>query len=357
MRYTTMGDSTGLRVSEFALGTSNFGTKWATGADHDASRDIFEGFAEAGGTFIDTADTYQQGESEQYLSDFLAADRDHFTVASKFTYGTAGQTGFSKTGNSRKSIVRSLESTLTRLGTDYLDLYWAHSPDFVTPMEEITETLDDLVRAGKILHGGLSNFAAWQVAEAVASTRARGRNPIVGVQLEYSLAARDGERDLIPMAESMGIGAAFYSPLGGGLLTGKYRTSAEGRLTTLNSIIQREDSAQKSTVVDTLLAISSETGLPAAVIATAWLRGRNARSKTSLITIIGPRTVDQLNSYLQALEVELTDDQYERLETVSAPDLGIPHNSAAATFDAVLGGASGQFMRPSDVRSSSRRAV
>ena len=346
MRYTTMGAGSGLRVSEYALGTSNFGTKWATGADLSASKEIFDGFAEAGGTFIDTADTYQQGDSETYLADFLAADRDHFVVASKFTYGTAGQTGISKTGNSRKNIVRSLEATLTRLGTDYLDLYWAHSPDSITPIDEITDTLDDLVRAGKILHGGLSNFSAWQVAQAVASTRARGRNPIVGAQFEYSLAARDGERDLIPMAESLGIAAAFYSPLGGGLLTGKYRASAEGRLTTLNSIIQREDSAQKTAVVDTLLAISAETNTPAAVLAIAWLRARNARSRTSLITIIGPRTTAQLASYLEALDVELTDDQYLRLNEVSAPALGIPHDSAASTLNGVLGGALTDFVRP-----------
>ncbi|MFI2364028.1 aldo/keto reductase [Promicromonospora sp. NPDC019610] len=346
MRYTTLGADSGLRVSELALGTSNFGTKWATGADKQVSQQIFDGFAEAGGTFVDTADTYQQGESETYLADFLAADRDHFVVASKFTYGSSGQTGVSKTGNSRKSIIRSLEATLTRLGTDYLDLYWAHSPDLVTPIEEITSTLDDLIRAGKILHGGLSNFPAWQVAQAVAATRALGRRPIVAAQLEYSLAARDGERELIPMAEGLGIGAALYSPLGGGLLTGKYRSSTEGRLSTLKSIIQREDSAQKTAVVDALLDISAETGTPAAVLAIAWLRARNARSRTSLVTIIGPRTTDQLDSYLQALDLEPTADQYARLDKASAPVLGIPHDVARTRLNAVLGDALAQFTLP-----------
>ncbi|MCS5735124.1 aldo/keto reductase [Herbiconiux daphne] len=348
MRYTTLGTETGLRVSEFALGTSNFGTKWATGADQAASKQIFDSFAEAGGTFVDTADTYQQGDSEHYLADFLAVDRDHFVVASKFTFGTAGQTGISKTGNSRKTIVRSLEATLTRLGTDYLDLYWAHSPDGVTPLAEITDTLDDLVRGGKILHGGLSNFAAWQVAQAVASARAGGRNPVIATQFEYSLAARDGERDLIPMAESLSIGGLLYSPLGGGLLTGKYRTSAEGRLTTLNSIIQREDTAQKTAVVDAVLAISAETSMPAAVVAIAWLRARNARSRTALVTIIGPRTLDQLGSYLAALDVELSAEQYDRLDAASAPVLGIPHDSATASRNRVLGGTADSFVRPDE---------
>jgi aryl-alcohol dehydrogenase-like predicted oxidoreductase len=346
MRYTTLGSSNGLRVSEFALGTSNFGTKWATGADRATSRKIFDGFAEGGGTFVDTADTYQQGESEIYLADFLAADRDHFTVASKFTYGSAGQGGIGKTGNSRKNIVRSLEATLTRLGTDYLDLYWAHSPDFVTPVDEIVDTLDDLVRAGKILHGGLSNFPAWQVAQAVTATRSRGRNPIIAAQFEYSLAARDGERDLIPMAESLGLGAALYSPLGGGLLTGKYRISAEGRLSTLKSIIQREDSAQKTAVVDALMEIGSETGLEPAILAIAWLRARNARARTSLVTIIGPRSPEQLTSYLRALDVELSEEHYARLDAVSVPGMGIPHESAMAAYDSVLGGAADRFAYP-----------
>jgi len=346
MRYTTFGGRSGLRVSEYALGTSNFGTSWGTGADKPASKLVFDRFAEAGGTFIDTADTYQQGDSEKYLADFLATDREHFAVASKFTFGTAGQTGVSKTGNSRKTMRLALEKTLLRLGTDYVDLFWVHSPDFVTPVEEITEALDDFIRAGKILYGGLSNFPAWQVAEAVTASRARGRNPIVGAQFEYSLAARDGERELIPMSESLGLGVAMYSPLGGGLLTGKYRQSSEGRLTTMNAIIQREDTPQKTAVVDELLAVSSELGADPAVVAIAWLRARNNRASTSLVTVIGPRTVPQLDSYLSALSVELSDDHYRRLDAVSAPLLGIPHDSGRETAAAVLGGADVDFFAP-----------
>ena len=347
MRYTTFGSKTGLRVSEYALGTSNFGTSWGTGADLATSRTIFDTFAEAGGTFIDTADTYQQGDSETYLADFLSKDREHFAVASKFTFGTRGQTGVGKTGNNRKTLRHALDQTLTRLGTDYVDLYWVHSPDFVTPVDEIAEALDDAVRAGKILYAGLSNFPAWQVAEAVTGTRARGRNPIIGAQFEYSLAARDGERDLIPMAESLGLGVAMYSPLGGGLLTGKYRQSAEGRLTTMNSIIQREDTPQKTAVVDELLSVSDEVGADPAVVAIAWLRARNKRASTSLVTVIGPRTVSQLDSYLQALAVELSDEHYSRLDAVSVPAFGIPHDSGRQTAPFVLGGTDVDFFRAS----------
>ncbi|AYG03896.1 aldo/keto reductase [Gryllotalpicola protaetiae] len=350
MRYTTFGSKSGLRVSELGLGTSNFGTKWATGTDKAGSLAILDRFGKAGGTFIDTADTYQQGDSELYLADFLANDRDHFGVASKFTFGTAGQTGVGKTGNSRKAMKQSLEATLRRLSTDFLDLYWVHSPDFVTPIDEVVEGLDDLVRAGKILYGGLSNFPAWQVAEAVTASRAFGRNPIIGTQFEYSLAARDGERDLIPMAESLGLGAALYSPLGGGLLTGKYRLSPEGRLTTLNSIIQREDTQLKTAVVDTLLALSAETGLEPAVLAIAWLRARNVRSATALVAIVGPRTLAQLDSYLAALEVELEDEHYRRLDEASRPVLGIPHDSGIETRNAVLGGIAAGFVLPAGPR-------
>jgi aryl-alcohol dehydrogenase-like predicted oxidoreductase len=338
MQHTSFGLRSGLRVSELALGTSNFGTSWATGADRATSSEIFTAFADAGGTFIDTADTYQHGESETFLGDFLAADRDHFTVASKYGFGSGTHTGVTATGNSRKALRRAVEATLTRLGTDYLDLYWVHAPDFLTPVEEIVDALDDLVRAGKILYAGLSNFSAWATAAAVARAEALGRSPIIAVQFEYSLAARDGERDLIPMAERFGLGAALYSPLGGGLLTGKYRHSDEGRLSTLKSIIQREDSDQKTAVVDALLDISTATGEQPAEIAIAYLLERSRRSRTALVPVIGPRSTSQLTSYLHALEVHLDDQQYQRLAGVSAPTLGIPHDGAQATHPALLGG-------------------
>ena len=293
--------------------------------------------------FIDTADTYQQGESETFLAKFLAADREHFTLASKYTFGTAGQTGIAKTGNSRKALKHSLERSLTRLDTDYLDLYWVHAPDFVTPIDEITDALDDAVRAGKILYGGLSNFPAWSIAAGAVRADVHGRTPIIGTQFEYSLAARDGERDLIPMAEQLGLGVAVYSPLGGGLLTGKYRTSAEGRLTTMNSIIQREDTQQKTDTVDALLRIAETSDLDPAVLGIAWLLERGRRSSTAVVPIIGPRTVSQLDAYFKALTAKLSDQDYMALEVVSAADLGIPHNGAHDILNGVFGGSAEDF--------------
>lgn len=354
MRYTTFGRRSGLRVSEVALGTANFGSKWPTGADKTTSEAIFDGFAHAGGTFIDTADTYQVGESETWLADFLAADRDHFTVASKFSLGAA-RTDVTATGNSRKALRQSLEGTLSRLGTDYLDLYWAHFPDFVTPVDEVVEALDDLVRAGKILYGGLSNFPAWSVASGVSRADALGRSPIIGVQFEYSLAARDGERELIPMAEQLGLGAALYSPLGGGLLTGKYRHSADGRLTTLNSVIQREDTAQKTAVVDALLALERDLGVSSTQIAIAYLLERGRRSSTALVPVIGPRSIAHLDTYLGALDVALDEQQYRHLDRVSAPELGIPQSAGTDLGAAILGGDADAFVRAGGVGTSPHR--
>ena len=158
MRYTTFGRRTGLRVSQYALGTANFGTRWARGADPAERRRMFEAFAEAGGTFLDTADIYQYGEPESLLGQFLAGERDHFIVASKFTHGSGPDAGLMETGNSRKTLVLALEASLRRLGTDYMDLYWAHWPDFVTPVEEIVATFDDLVRQGKFFMAASQTF-------------------------------------------------------------------------------------------------------------------------------------------------------------------------------------------------------
>lgn len=338
MRYTTFGHRTGLRVSEYALGTGNFGTGWGAGADFEESRRMFDRFAEAGGTFIDTADTYQFGESEQLLGSFLAADRDHFVLASKFSNGYAPAKDISKTGNSRKNMIHSVEASLKRLGTDYIDLYWVHFPDDLTPIEEILRGIDDLVRSGKILYAGLSNFPAWRVARAATLADAANWAPVAGVQLEYSLVERSADRELLPMAEGLGLAAALWSPLGGGLLTGKYRGGAQGRLTDLKTLIHTESSGQKTAVVDTVLDIARETGATPAQVSVAWVRERAARAATSFLPIIGPRNTAQLEDYLGALEVGLTPEQYARLTDVSAVPLGVPHEAVLGVRDTVRGG-------------------
>jgi aryl-alcohol dehydrogenase-like predicted oxidoreductase len=332
MRYTTFGRRTGLRVSEYGLGAGNFGTAWGTGAEHPEAKAIFDGFADAGGTLIDTADSYQFGESETMLADFLAADREHFVVASK--YASGGPNGsVSRSGGGRKHMRYSVEQSLRRLGTDHLDLYWVHFPDPATPAEEILRGMDDLVSAGKILHFGLSNFPAWRVSHAAAVAGLRGWAPVAGIQVEYSLAERTPERELLPMADALGLGVAQWSPLGGGVLTGKYRQSADGRAGVLPQLVHADGS-----VVDEVLAVAGELAVPPSQVAMAWLRERARRAPTAYVPIIGPRTSAQLTDYLEALDVTLPAAAYTRLDEASAVPLGVPHTVAAGAVDNTLGG-------------------
>jgi len=327
MRYTTLGRRTGLRVSELALGTAGLASGLPSGTDVTESRRIVDRFAEAGGTFVDTADSYQGSDSEEFLGHVLATDRDHFVLASKYTLGGAAP-GISTTGNSRKVMVRAVEASLRRLRTDYLDVYWAHFPDPLTPVDEVVAAFDDLVRSGKILHGALSNFPAWRVARASTLAELRGWAPIVGVQVEYSLAERSPEREVLPMAEALGLAAVVYSPLGGGLLTGKYRTSSEGRLSTLKAIVRTEDTPRRRAVVDAVLRIAEEVGASPAQVSMAWLRERGERSSSAIVPIVGPRSLAHLEEYLGSLDVVLSPEQYDELDRTSRPELGVPHETA-----------------------------
>jgi len=195
MEHFTFGSNNGLRVSALALGTGSLGSRWGYGAEPDDIPRIFETFAEAGGTFIDTAASYQVGEAEENLGGLLDGRRDQFTVATKFAIGGPEGTGVLQTGNGRRAMFRSVEASLRRLGTDYIELLWVHFPDFVTPLDEIVRGLDDLARSGKILYAGLSNFPAWMSARAATLAEVRGLIPISGVQLEYSLVERSADRE------------------------------------------------------------------------------------------------------------------------------------------------------------------
>ncbi|MES2626276.1 MAG: aldo/keto reductase, partial [Pseudomonadota bacterium] len=218
MRYRIFGQ-TGLRVSAIALGTGNFGKGWGYGSDREEAHKIYKGFREAGGNFLDTADQYQFGQSETMLGEFINHERDDIVVATKFSLGDSPTSGLQHTGNSRKSMVQSVEASLKRLNTDRIDLLWVHMPDGVTPIDEIARGLDDLVRAGKILYSGLSDFPAWRVATAASIAELRGWARISAVQLEYSLVERTADRELLPMATAFDLAAVSWSPLGGGLLT------------------------------------------------------------------------------------------------------------------------------------------
>jgi aryl-alcohol dehydrogenase-like predicted oxidoreductase len=339
MEHFTYGRNNGMRVSALTLGTGNFGTRWGYGADPDVARAILDRFADAGGTTIDTAASYQVGESEEYLGRILAGRRDQFTIATKFAIGGSPEgSGVLQTGNGRRAMFRSVEASLRRLGTDYVDMLWVHFPDFVTPIEEILRAFDDLASSGKILYAGLSNFPAWMTSRGVTLAESRGWAPIAAVQFEYSLVERSADRDNLPMAEALGIGAALWSPLGGGLLTGKYRTSSDGRLTEWNRLVHSEDEPVKAATVDAVIAAADALGVPPARVAVAWLVERGRRSTTGISPIIGPRTVGQLDDYLAALDLDLGTEIYDRLDEASAIALGQPHQQNAERRSVTVGG-------------------
>jgi aryl-alcohol dehydrogenase-like predicted oxidoreductase len=323
MRYKIFGQHTGLRVSELALGGGSLGTGWGYGAERDEVRRILDGYAEAGGNFIDTADVYQFGQSERLIGEFVGAERDHFVIATKYTNGASADAGISVVGNSRKTMIQAVEASLERLGTDRVDLYWVHMPDGVTPIDEIVRGLDDLVRAGKVIYAGLSDFPAWRVARAVTIAELRGWAPIAGLQTEYSLVERTPERELLPMAHALGLGTVAWSPLGGGLLTGKYRRGEKSRATEMKRIVHYEDSPQKTAIVDALHAVAKDTGSNPGQVAIAWVGAKG------IIPIIGPRTRAQLDDNLAAVSVRLSADQICRLDEVSAVPLGFPHEMLA----------------------------
>ncbi|SNY59035.1 aldo/keto reductase [Paractinoplanes atraurantiacus] len=329
MRYQTFGRRTGLRVSEYALGTANFSSS-NTGAGPEASRQIFEAFVAAGGTTFDTSNINQDGQAESELGRLLGRQRNDFVVITKYSGTRQAQPRPGTTGNSRKIMVRSLEASLRRLNTDYVDVFMPHFPDGVTPIEEILAGLDDLTRSGKILHGGLSNFPAWRVAGAAVRADLRGLAPLAGIETEYSLAERSAERELLPMAQAHGLGVVLYSPLAGGLLTGKYRQGEQGRLSARGDAL--EGTAQRTAVLDAVLAIAGELGVSAVQVALAWLRRRAAPAPTALIPIVGPRTLAHLEEYLKSLHLELSDQHYRHLDEVSAVRPGTPHEDVAAAL-------------------------
>ena len=340
MRYKLFGQHTGLRVSELVLGTGNFGTRWGHGTEPDEARRILDAYADAGGNFIDTADSYQFGQSEEILGDLLQGRRDDFVVATKFTQRASPKDGILVTGNSRKAMMSSVEASLKRLKTDHIDLYWVHYSDGVTPIEEIVRGFDDLVRAGKILYAGLSDFPAWRVARAATIAELRGTVPIAGLQVEHSLVERTTEQELIPAGLALGLGIVAWSPLGGGMLPGKYRQGEAGRAQGLGGkVFQAENSAQRSAVLDTVITVAEELGVSPGEVAVAWVAAKGS------LPIIGPRTVAQLESNLAAAKVRLSPEQTARLDAVSSlppvfpytmiHEAGTQQRSAGGKFDLI----------------------
>lgn len=320
MRYGIFGSHTGLPVSEIVLGTGVFGTRWGHGAEpHEALR-ILNRYAEAGGNFIDTSNNYQFGQSEELLGEFLKKRRDQFVLATKFSQNAMPNSSMLATGNSRLAMVSSVEASLKRLKTDRIDLYWVHYPDNVTPSEEIVRGFDDLARAGKILFAGLSNFPAWRVARAATIAEMRGTLPIAALQVEHSLVERTTEQELLPMGRALGLGLVTWSPLGGGLLSGKYRRGETGRAQGLGGrVFHPENSAQRTAVIDELEAVAKELGTTPSRVAIAWVMAMGSQP------IVGPRTVEQLEDNLGAAEIRLSPEVIARLDQVSEIPAVFPH--------------------------------
>lgn len=336
MKYKLLGKS-GLRVSEFCLGTMTFGEEWGWGSSHEESRKIFDTFAAAGGNFIDTANFYTNGTSEKYVGEFIAAERERFVLATKYSLHTR-RDDVNANGNHRKNMIQAIEASLKRLNVDYIDLYWLHAWDFTTPIGEVMRAFDDLVRAGKVLYIGIADTPAWIVSQANTIATLRGWTPFVGLQVEYSLRERTPERDLLPMAHAFDIGVTAWSPLGSGVLTGKYNKNTQSS----ESEARRADSAEfvqlserDLRIAQEVVAIASEIGCAPSQVALNWLR----QQPGGVIPIIGSRKVPQLEENLACINFALTNEQMQRLNEVSKIELGFPHDFLATDTvkDAIYG--------------------
>lgn len=323
MRYRLLGNS-GLRVSEMCLGTMTFGEDWGWGTAKDDSRRIYEAFRESGGNFFDTANFYTNGTSETLLGEFIAGHRESVVLATKYSNAPPGKDP-NAAGNHRKSMMQAVEGSLRRLKTDYIDLYWLHIWDAITPVDEVMRSFDDLTRQGKILYAGVSNAPAWWIARANTLAELRGWNRFAGLQVEYSLIERTVERELLPMSKTLGLGVTAWSPLAGGWLSGKYSEDRKtgGRLDEQ----QWRDNAlevneRSKSIVAEVATVARETGRSSAQVALAWLRHRDV----PVTPIIGARKIEQLKDNLASLELKLTADQRERLDMVSRIQMGFPHD-------------------------------
>ena len=326
MKYKLLGKS-GLRVSELCLGTMTFGEDWGWGASKDESRAVFEAFTEAGGNFIDTANAYTNGSSETITGELIGGDRDRFVLATKFTLADnpaspANAGNPNAAGNHRKNLMRSVEGSLKRLGTDYLDLLWLHAWDFMTPVDEVMRGLDDLVSAGKVAYVGISDAPAWIVSQANTLADLRGWTPFVALQVEYSLIERTVERDLIPMAKAFGLTVTPWSPLGQGVLTGKYNGDHKAEGTRLSGDGTRPITDRNLAIAQTVVDVAAEIGKTPSQVALTWLLAQGP----DVIPIIGSRKAHQIEDNLACVDVTLEAAQLEKLDTASKVEMGFPHD-------------------------------
>ncbi|WP_454197293.1 aldo/keto reductase [Nocardia sp. Marseille-Q1738] len=328
--YRLLGRS-GLRVSPLALGTMTFGTEWGWGADKDEARRIFDHYVGRGGNFIDTASQYTNGTAEEWLGEFAGAERESLVLATKYS-AVRRLTDPNSGGNHRKSMVASVEASLRRLRTDYVDLLYLHLWDGLTPADEIVRAMDDLVRAGKVLYVGVSDTPAWQVARMQTIAELRGWSPLIALQIEYNLIERTVERELIPMAGELGLGVVSWSPLAGGVLTGKYRRTDLGGASGSTGGSRKDIALANESlterglaIADLVTEIADQLGRTPAEVALAWSMHRPAVTAP----VLGARTVRQLQDNLGALDLVLDEHHTERLDRATAVRLGFPHDFLA----------------------------
>ena len=315
MNYKLLGRS-GLKVSELCLGTMGFGTEAGWGADKETSFKIIDEFANAGGNFLDTANVYKLGTSEKIIGEYLSNhDRDYFVLATKYTLKD-NTTNPNASGNSRKNMMRSVEESLKRLKTNFLDVLYLHIWDDITPIDEVLRGLDDLIKQGKVNYAAISDTPAWVVAKGNTLAELMGWSQFIALQVEYSLLQRTPERELIPMAKHFGMTVTPWAPLGGGVLSGKYLKGGQGRIKAESN--RRDDNSER--ITKEVIAIADEIGVPSAHVALKWMMQQNF----SCIPIVGATKVEQLIENLKTVDTTLTSDQLERLDEVSAIKLGFP---------------------------------
>jgi aryl-alcohol dehydrogenase-like predicted oxidoreductase len=316
MRYRLFGRS-GLRVSELFLGAMTFGEQGGVGAPPQECARILDAYADAGGNVVDTAINYRGGASEEILGELLQERRDRFVLSTKYTV-TRDREDPNAAGNNRKNLRLSLETSLRRLRTDYIDIYWVHMWDRHTPAEETVRALDDQVRAGKILYTGISDAPAWVISRASTLAACHGWTAFTGVQAPYNLLQRDIERELLPMAEDLGMAVAAWSPLADGILSGKFSgTTTPGQPSRTDPVSVSE---QQHSVAALVTEVAAGLGATPAQVAIAWTRTRSP----AIYPIIGARRLSQLLDNLGAADLDLPAEAVARLTTATEPDLGFP---------------------------------
>jgi aryl-alcohol dehydrogenase-like predicted oxidoreductase len=315
MKYKLLGRS-GLKVSELCLGTMGFGTEAGWGADKATSFAIMDAFANAGGNFLDTANIYKLGTSEKLIGEFVSQrDRDFFVIATKYSLKD-NTTNPNASGNNRKNMMRSVEQSLKRLQTDFIDVLYLHIWDDLTPIDEILRGIDDLIRQGKVNYAAISDTPAWIVSKGNTLAELMGWSPFIALQVEYSLLQRTPERDLMPMAKHYGMTVTPWAPLAGGALTGKYLKGGQGRIKPESN--RRDDNSERITRV--VIDIAGKLGVEPSHVALQWTRQQGFES----IPIVGATRIEQLTENLKMIDLQLSAEDMEKLNAASAIDLGFP---------------------------------